>query len=97
MNPVSVLASTVSTGATVRLPCTHVRQRSCCVLTHVEAPAHCKLQVFVAGATGNTGQRVVRQLSEKGYKVLAGVRVRRSQNCNTYNACAFLSYATPMQ
>jgi uncharacterized protein YbjT (DUF2867 family) len=45
-NPVSVLASTVSTGATV----------------------------FVAGATGNTGQRVVRQLSEKGYKVLAGVR-----------------------
>lgn len=30
--------------------------------------------VFVAGATGNTGQRVVKQLSKKGYKVLAGVR-----------------------
>lgn len=33
------------------------------------------LQVFVAGATGNTGKRVVQQLSSKGIKVLAGTRV----------------------
>lgn len=33
------------------------------------------LQVFVAGATGNTGKRVVQQLSGKGIKVLAGTRV----------------------
>lgn len=32
------------------------------------------LQVFVAGATGNTGQRVVRQLSQQGFVVLAGTR-----------------------
>lgn len=31
-------------------------------------------KVFVAGATGNTGQRVVRQLSEQGFTVLAGTR-----------------------
>ncbi|KAL3149793.1 hypothetical protein ABBQ38_013619 [Trebouxia sp. C0009 RCD-2024] len=30
--------------------------------------------VFVAGATGNTGKRVVQQLSSKGIKVLAGTR-----------------------
>ncbi|KAL3146614.1 hypothetical protein ABBQ32_000846 [Trebouxia sp. C0010 RCD-2024] len=30
--------------------------------------------VFVAGATGNTGKRVVQQLSGKGIKVLAGTR-----------------------
>lgn len=34
------------------------------------------VQVFVAGATGNTGKRVVQQLSAKGIKVLAGTRVR---------------------
>ena len=33
------------------------------------------VQVFVAGATGNTGKRVVQQLSAKGIKVLAGTRV----------------------
>lgn len=33
------------------------------------------MQVFVAGATGNTGKRVVQQLSAKGIKVLAGTRV----------------------
>jgi uncharacterized protein YbjT (DUF2867 family) len=32
-------------------------------------------QVFVAGATGNTGRRVVQQLRAAGYKVKAGVRV----------------------
>jgi uncharacterized protein YbjT (DUF2867 family) len=31
-------------------------------------------KVFVAGATGNTGKRIVAQLSAKGYKVLAGIR-----------------------
>lgn len=31
-------------------------------------------QVFVAGATGNTGRRVVQQLRSKGYRVRAGVR-----------------------
>lgn len=30
--------------------------------------------IFVAGATGNTGKRVVQQLSAKGIKVLAGTR-----------------------
>ena len=33
------------------------------------------MQVYVAGATGNTGKRVVQQLSAKGIKVLAGTRV----------------------
>ena len=37
-------------------------------------------QVFVAGATGNTGNRVVQQLSAKGYKVLAGTRVSEQQS-----------------
>lgn len=31
-------------------------------------------QVFVAGATGATGRRVVQQLRAKGYRVRAGVR-----------------------
>lgn len=34
------------------------------------------LQVFVAGATGQTGRRVVRELRKRGYTVIAGVRVR---------------------
>ncbi len=33
-------------------------------------------QVFVAGATGNTGRRVVQQLRAAGFRVRAGVRVR---------------------
>ncbi len=33
------------------------------------------VQIFVAGATGNTGKRVVQQLSAKGIQVLAGTRV----------------------
>jgi len=33
------------------------------------------VQVFVAGATGNTGKRVVQQLSAKGIQVLPGTRV----------------------
>ena len=31
-------------------------------------------KIFVAGATGNTGKRIVEQLLEKGFSVKAGVR-----------------------
>lgn len=33
-----------------------------------------KKKVFVAGATGNTGKRIVQQLLAKGFAVKAGVR-----------------------
>lgn len=33
-----------------------------------------KKKVFVAGATGNTGKRIVEQLLAKGFSVKAGVR-----------------------
>lgn len=36
------------------------------------------VQVFVAGATGNTGRRVVQQLRAAGYDVRAGCRVSES-------------------
>lgn len=67
-------------GARLRATC------SCCSppgLSHTSvqraarnahAPA-CHAQVFVAGATGNTGRRVVQQLRAVGYRVRAGVRV----------------------
>jgi hypothetical protein len=46
------------------------------VMAHWQAVLlHC-VQVFVAGATGRTGRRVVQQLRAAGYKVRAGVRVR---------------------
>ena len=37
---------------------------------------HCAMQVFVAGASGSTGRKVVRELRERGFAVRAGVRVR---------------------
>lgn len=48
------------------------------------------VQVFVAGATGNTGKRVVQQLSAKGIKVLAGTRVSSLPCC-----LEWLSFLTP--
>lgn len=33
-----------------------------------------KKKIFVAGATGNTGKRIVQQLLAKGFSVQAGVR-----------------------
>ena len=62
------------------------------------------LQVFVAGATGNTGKRVVQQLSGKGFKVLAGTRVSllnhtSHQQGRTLSAsfCIITSQAAPCQ
>lgn len=44
-------------------------------LQGIDLPAHAESgSVFVAGATGNTGQRIVSELQKKGYNVLAGVR-----------------------
>ncbi|KAE8704515.1 Mini-chromosome maintenance protein MCM3 isoform 1 [Hibiscus syriacus] len=39
-----------------------------------EADVDVKKKIFVAGATGNTGKRVVEQLLSKGFSVKAGVR-----------------------
>ena len=33
------------------------------------------MQVFVAGASGSTGRKVVRELRKRGFTVRAGVRV----------------------
>ena len=59
----------------------------------------------MAGATGNTGKRVVQQLSGKGFKVLAGTRVssglltmivmiiitlpNKSARCAWHKSCVF--------
>lgn len=47
-------------------------------------------KIFVAGATGNTGKRVVAQLSAKGYKVLAGTRVGNDECCSFNSSSMFL-------
>lgn len=39
-----------------------------------ETNANVKKKIFVAGATGSTGKRVVEQLLAKGFAVKAGVR-----------------------
>ena len=39
-----------------------------------ETNVNVKKKIFVAGATGNTGKRVVEQLLAKGFAVKAGVR-----------------------
>jgi hypothetical protein len=58
-----------------------------CAACHAPAVAAAAVgwQVFVAGATGNTGRRVVQQLRAAGYKVKAGVRV---SGCPVSNAGA---------
>lgn len=39
-----------------------------------DANANAKKKIFVAGATGSTGKRIVEQLLAKGFQVKAGVR-----------------------
>lgn len=39
-----------------------------------EAKTNVKRTIFVAGANGNTGKRIVEQLLAKGFAVKAGVR-----------------------
>lgn len=39
-----------------------------------EANVNAKKKIFVAGATGSTGKRIVEQLLARGYSVKAGVR-----------------------
>lgn len=39
-----------------------------------EANVNGKKKIFVAGATGSTGKRIVEQLLAKGFSVKAGVR-----------------------
>lgn len=48
-----------------------------------------KKKIFVAGATGNTGKRIVEQLLAKGFAVKAGVR-------NVDKAKSILPEANPL-
>lgn len=55
------------------LPKVYMPCAACCRKAHGRC-AWNGAQVFVAGATGNTGRRVVQQLSQQGFTVLAGTR-----------------------